>query len=335
MKEYLDKYEIDLENEKYKKVNAWKNAIGLQKVDNLTPSNYLYEIAKKNIEDELSFKEANELLHSYYVNKPDSFNREEEADKVSLRIAELFSNNSFSFSILEFINIHKTLFEGIYDHAGKIREYNISKKEWVLDGKSVSYGNSNNLKELLEYDFNNEKNFKYKGLSNGEFVKHISKFISALWQIHPFSEGNTRTTAVFLIKYLNKMGFNIGNDLFSKNSWYFRIALVRANYSNFLLGVEETTIYLEKFIENLLFNKNNKLSNRELHINFANTSNKLSEKEKEILNILKDNPNITLEQCSIEIKKSLRTTKTIVKNLIDNNYVERCGAKKNGYWKVK
>ena len=131
------------------------------------------------------------------------------------------------------------------------------------------------------------------------------------------------------------MGFNIGNDLFSKNSWYFRNALVRANYSNFLLGVEETTIYLEKFIENLLFNKNNKLSNRELHINFANTSNKLSEKEKEILNILKENPNITLEQCSIEIKKSLRTTKTIVKNLIDNNYVERCGAKKNGYWKVK
>ena len=173
MEEYLDEYEIDLENEKYKKVNAWKNAIGLQKVDNLTPSSYLYEIAKKNIEDELSFKEANELLCSYYVNKPDSFNREEEADKVSLRIAELISNNSFSFSILEFINIHKTLFEGIYDHAGKIREYNISKKEWVLDGKSVSYGNSNNLKELLEYDFNNEKNFKYKGLSNGEFVKHI------------------------------------------------------------------------------------------------------------------------------------------------------------------
>ena len=293
--------------EKYKKVYAWETAIGLQKVDDLKPSEYLYELAERNIEDDLSFEEAHNLLNSYYIEKANDYERTFEADKVSIRIAELISSNSFVFSLMEYLNIHKQLFDGIYEHAGKIRTYNISKKEWVLNGNSVTYGNSYNLINLLEYDFKQEKEFRYSNLTKHEFIKHIAKFISNLWQIHAFGEGNTRTTAVFLIKYLNTKGFEINNDLFAKHSWYFRNALVRANYSNFMLGIDESTKYLEMFLENLLFNTEHILSNKMLHISYKEPSNKqkdLTEIEKQVINILKENQNITIEECSKEINKS-------------------------------
>jgi fido (protein-threonine AMPylation protein) len=324
--------------EKYKKAYAWKTAIGLQKVDNLTPSVYLYEIVRKNIENDLSFEEAHKLIHSYYKEKTIDQNRTEEADKVSVRIAELISSNSFVFSPIEYINIHKYLFEGIYNYAGQIRNYNISKSEWVLDGDSVTYGNSYNLKELLEYDFKQEKEFNYNNITKKEFIKHIAKFISDIWQIHAFGEGNTRTTAVFLIKYLNKKGFDINNDLFEKNSWYFRNALVRANYSNFLLGINETTDYLEMFLENLLFNTNHVISNKMLHISYKENINKdvdLNDIEKEIINILNNNSNITIEECSIKLNKSVRTTKELFKKLKEKNIIERVGSRKTGKWLVK
>ena len=323
--------------EKYKKVYAWETAIGLQKVDDLTPSEYLYEIAERNINDELSFEEAEKFLNSYYLEKPKDYERTEEADKVSIRIAELISSNSFVFSLIEYLNIHKQLFEDIFDHAGQIRNYNISKKEWVLNGSSVTYGNAYNLIDLLEYDFKQEKEFKYSNLTKEEFVKHVAKFISNLWQIHAFSEGNTRTTAVFLIKYLNTKGFDINNDLFAKHSWYFRNALVRANYSNFLLGIDETTEYLEKFLENLLFNTTHVLSNKMLHISYKDSVNMhigLTEIEKEIVNIIKENQNITIEECSKKINKSIRTTKNIFKSLKEKNILKRIGSNKTGYWKV-
>lgn len=332
----FDKYKKE-SPEKYKKVYAWETAIGLQKVDDLTPSEYLYEIAERNINDELSFEEAQNFLNSYYLEKPKDYERTEEADKVSIRIAELISSNSFVFSLIEYINIHKKLFEGIYDHAGQIRTYNISKKEWVLNGNSVAYGNSYNLEDLLEYDFKKEKEFKYSNLTKEEFIKHIANFISNLWQIHAFSEGNTRTTAVFLIKYLNTKGFEINNDLFAKHSWYFRNALVRANYSNFMLGIDESTKYLEMFLENLLFNTEHILSNKMLHILYKESSNKqldLSEIEKKVINIIKENQNITIEECSIKINKSLRTTKNIFKNLKEKNILKRIGSNKTGYWEV-
>ena len=332
----FDKYKKE-SPEKYKKVYAWETAIGLQKVDDLTPSEYLYEIAERNINDELSFEEAQNFLNSYYLEKPKDYERTEEADKVSIRIAELISSNSFVFSLIEYINIHKKLFEGIYDHAGQIRTYNISKKEWVLNGNSVAYGNSYNLVDLLEYDFKKEKEFKYSNLTKEEFIKHIAEFISNLWQIHAFSEGNTRTTAVFLIKYLNTKGFEINNDLFAKHSWYFRNALVRANYSNFMLGIDESTKYLEMFLENLLFNTEHILSNKMLHILYKESSNKqldLTEIEKKVINIIKENQNITIEECSIKINKSLRTTKNIFKNLKEKNILKRIGSKKTGYWEV-
>ena len=192
--------------------------------------------------------------------------RTEEADKVSSRIAEILSETAFSFSPNEYISIHRKLFRGIYKHAGKIRDYNITKKEWVLDGATVMYGSASELRATLEYDFSQEKDFSYKGLSMDEIIHHLAVFVSRLWQIHIFGEGNTRTTAVFFIKYLRTLGFSATNDIFAENAWYFRNALVRANYTNLQKGIHETTEYLEVFLRNLLLNEKNELHNRNLHI---------------------------------------------------------------------
>ena len=198
-----------------------------------------------------------------YILAPD---RTEEADKVSSRIAEILSETAFSFSPNEYISIHRKLFRGIYKHAGKIRDYNITKKEWVLDGATVMYGSASELRATLEYDFSQEKDFSYKGLSMDEIIHHLAVFISRLWQIHIFGEGNTRTTAVFFIKYLRTLGFYATNAIFAENAWYFRNALVRANYTNLQKGIHETTEYLEAFLRNLLLNEKNELHNRNLHI---------------------------------------------------------------------
>ena len=192
--------------------------------------------------------------------------RTEEADKVSSRIAEILSETAFSFSPNEYISIHRKLFQGIYKHAGKIRDYNITKKEWVLDGATVMYGSASELRATLEYDFSQEKDYSYKGLSMDEIIHHLAVFVSRLWQIHIFGEGNTRTTAVFFIKYLRTLGFSATNDIFAENAWYFRNALVRANYTNLQKGIYETTEYLEAFLRNLLLNEKNELHNRDLHI---------------------------------------------------------------------
>ena len=182
---------------------AWQTAVGLQAIDDLQPSQYLIDTAKRNIEGEISLDSASALIHSYYEeNRAHEPERTEEADKVSVRIAQLLSERAFVFSPEQYLSIHKRLFSGIYDHAGKIRDYNISKKEWVLDGDTVLYGGASELRATLEYDFSQERAFSYKGLSIQETIAHIARFISRLWQIHVFGEGNTRTTAVFLIKYL-------------------------------------------------------------------------------------------------------------------------------------
>ncbi len=248
---------------------AWSTAIGLQAVDGLRPSKYLIDTAIQNIEGKITMKEAQMLINSYYeerpVHLPDD-ERTEEADKVSSRIAEILSETAFSFSPNEYISIHRRPFQGMYKEAGKIRDYNITKKEWVLDGATVVYGSALELKATLEYDFSQEKNFSYKGLSMDEIIHHLAVFISRLWQIHIFGEGNTRTTAVFFIKYLRTLGFSATNDIFAENAWYFRNALVRANYTNLQKGIYETTEYLEIFLRNLLLNKKNELHNRNLHI---------------------------------------------------------------------
>ena len=336
--EILDGYSKEKEPTKYYKSYAWKTAIGLQDVDGLEPSEYLIQTANQNINGAISFDEAHELIVSYYKENKKRTERSEEADRVSVRIAQIISEKSFTFSPVELTTIHKRLFEDIYTHAGRIRDYNITKSEWVLNGDTVAYGNAINLRETLEYDLGVEKSFNYKGLSTEEIIPHLARFISNLWQIHIFGEGNTRTTAVFLIKYLGKLGFNVTNDIFAENSWYFRNALVRANYNNRAKGVFETTEYLELFLRNLLLNEENVLSNRELHIGYTGdpeNAEEISERDITIMGILQNNPSITLQEIADTIGKSLRTVKIAIKSLQERDLVERVGGKKNGSWKVK
>ena len=335
--EIFEEYSKEKEPAKYYKSYAWKTAIGLQQVDGLEPSEYLIKTAEQNINGDISFDDAHALISSYYKTSKTKADRTEEADKVSVRIAQIISENSFVFSPVELMTIHKRLFEGIYSHAGRLRDYNITKDEWVLDGDTVTYGNAFNLRETLEYDFGVEKNFNYNGLSTEQIISHIARFISNLWQIHIFGEGNTRTTAVFLIKYLGKLGFNVTNDIFAENSWYFRNALVRANYNNRAKGVFETTKYLELFLRNLLLGEDNILSNREMHINYKEVKSSTEDtvtREQIILEILEKQPKITLQEIADKIGKSLRTVKMSIKALQESGKIERVVGKKEGSWKV-
>ena len=280
-KEYLKESEPDKAHKGY----AWSTAIGLQAVDGLKPSKYLIDTAIQNIEGNITIKEAQGLIDSYYEERLVHFSdddRTEEADKVSSRIVEILSETAFTFSPNEYIAIHRKLFQGIYKHAGKIRDYNITKKEWVLDGATVMYGSASELRATLEYDFSQEKDFSYKGLSMDGIIHHLAVFISRLWQIHIFGEGNTRTTAVFFIKYLRTLGFYATNDIFAENAWYFRNALVRANYTNLQKGIYETTEYLEVFLRNLLLNEKNELHNRNLHISGLLNGGKVDIESKKV-----------------------------------------------------
>ncbi|MCM1161256.1 MAG: Fic family protein [Roseburia sp.] len=263
-KEYIKESEPAKRDKSY----AWHTAIGLQAVDGLKTSDYLVYTAIRNIEGEISFEEANALLQTYYEENPtrDALDRTEEADKVSARIAALISERAFSFTPNEYLSVHRKLFTGIYSHAGCIRDYNITKKEWVLNGETVLYGSATELRTTLDYDFSEEKKFSYKNLSMDEIIHHLALFVSRLWQIHVFGEGNTRATAVFFIKYLRMLGFDVTNDIFAENAWYFRNSLVRANYNDLKNGIHETTEFLEVFLRNLLLNEKHPLHNRALHI---------------------------------------------------------------------
>ena len=280
-KEYLREPEPGKANKGY----AWSTAIGLQAVDGLKPSKYLIDTAILNIEGKITMKEAQSLIDSYYDERSVHLSddeRTEEADKVSSRIAEILSETAFSFSPSEYISIHRKLFQGIYKHAGKFRDYNITKKEWVLDGATVLYGSASELRATLEYDFAQERDFIYKGLSMDEIIHHLAVFISRLWQIHIFGEGNTRTSAVFFIKYLRTLGFFATNDTFAENAWYFKNALVRANYTNLQKGIHETTEYLEVFLRNLLLNEKNELLNRNLHISRLLNEEKVDIRDRKV-----------------------------------------------------
>ena len=248
-------------------IAAWQAGIGLQAVDGLEPSPYLITTARSSIEGEITLDEAQSLVNSYYQQNPQrGLDRTEEADKVATRVAQVLSEDGFVFSAAQYLAIHRRLFAGIYPQAGKIRTYNISKKEWVLGGDTVIYGNAADLMATLEYDLGLEREFSYRGLNATEIIEHLASFVARLWQIHLFDEGNTRTTAVFFIKYLRTLGFTVDNTLFSKHAWYFRNAMVRANYENLTAGVHETNEYLVKFLRNLLLGEENELKNRYLHI---------------------------------------------------------------------
>ena len=296
-KEYIKQSEPGRRDRAY----AWRTAIGLQDVDGLKTSEYLAETAIQNIEGKITIDEAGDLLAAYYEENPE-YGRVEEADKVSQRIAKLLSEKSFSFTSKEYLAIHKKLFQGIYDKAGEIREYNITKKEWILDGAIVTYGSASELEATLEYDISQEKKYSYKGLSMDEIIHHIAVFVAGLWQIHVFGEGNTRTTAVFFIKYLRTLGFDVTNDIFAQNAWYFRNALVRANYNDLVNGVHETTEYLEVFLKNLLLGEKNELHNRTMHI-----SGKFKKPSKQNIDKIKQD----IENANRTLNVSERTKKNI------------------------
>ena len=332
------------EPNKTEKAKVWKTAIGLQKVDGLKPSDYLIATAKQNIEGDITIEEVKQLIDSYYKQQPlkNDENRTEEADKVSARIAEILSEQTFSFSPAEYISIHRRLFQGIYKFAGKIRDYNITKQEWILNGETVLYGSAESLKATLEYDFAQEKKFNYKGLSQQEIIEHIAIFISYLWQIHVFGEGNTRTTAVFLIKYIRTFGFEVDNNLFSEHSFYFRNALVRANYKNYAKNIYSTNEFLLRFFENLLLGETHILRNREMHINFIKPEGdpvKLEDDpvndlvNRSILQHLKQNPKSTYRELADKTGYSTATIKRHIQELKRKGIIERVGSDKTGFWK--
>lgn len=266
----FDEYIRQGEPAKRERAEAWRVAIGLQAVDGLKTSAYLQETARRNIEGDITIDEAKALVNQYYIKKTTHDNgnaNEEEADKVSANISKLLQTDSFTYSVAGLAAIHKAIFEGIFKHAGSFRDYDITKKEWVLRGDTVLYAHWEDLSMTLQYDLDQERQFSYKSLDKNKLVEHVAKFVSGLWQIHPFGEGNTRTTAIFAIKYLRSLGFDVNNDLFEQHSWYFRNALVRANYRNVAKGIEYEPVFLERFFRNLLLGEDNALKNRYMMIN--------------------------------------------------------------------
>ena len=358
----FDSYIRQGEPDKKEKSIAWAIATGLQQVDGLTPSKYLYETARRNIEGEITIAEAKNLIDSYYESKSirtEEDDDKEEADKVSARITELLSEKSFSFAPNQLVSIHERLFKGVFYKvkAGKYRDYNITKKEWVLDGDTVLYANADLISETLKYDFESEKNFDYSKLTPEDAVKHLTRFIANIWQIHPFGEGNTRTTAVFTIKYLKSLGFNVDNEPFEKNSWYFRNALVRANYTNMQKGIYMNTEYLERFFRNLLLGEHNELKNRYTHIRYdeymkthaesvgtkdnvksheshSKITESLTQIQQKILEEISKNKYISQTDLAAQLSITRETINRNMKKLQNQGIIRRIGADKNGHWEI-
>ena len=280
----IEEYLRSTEPDRREKAYAWKTAIGLQQVDGLTPSDYLVKTACRNIEGEITLEESRKLIEGYYKSRPqqvDDPDRVKEADLVSQHIAEILAEPTFSLTPASYVAIHRKLFRGVFSHAGKIRDYNITKSEWVLDHDTVRYESADVIAATLEYEFEKERRFDYRGLSPQDTVAHLVRFIGDVWQIHAFGEGNTRTTSIFAIKYLRKLGFDVTNDVFAENARYFRNALVRANYTNLPRGVHPTPIYLGRFFANLLLGEKNALKSRYLHISLSATTKSLAPEKRE------------------------------------------------------
>ena len=319
---------------KYSSKYLIETGIGLQDVDGLKNSPYFLSQAEKYIKGEISLQQLDKLVNSYYENKQGQDERTIEADIVSNRIAQIISDDSFVFTVGQLISIHKRLFDDVFTHAGKLRDYNFIKREWVLDNRSVIYGDYIELQSTLEYDFEAERNFKYSGLSANGIIEHLATFISNLWQIHPFREGNTRTTAVFFIKYLRSLGYNVTNDVFAKNAWYFRNSLVRANFRFIQKGIENDKSYLVLFLRNLLLGEHNKLKNRDLRINIDKQNNDSASKENRVIELLKGNPHLSVEQLANKSGVSQRTIKSILASLRKEERIKRVNGKRFGYWEV-
>lgn len=347
----LEEYIRQGEPDKAEKSEAWQTAIGLQAVDGLKTSEYLLNTAKSHIEGEIDIDEAEKRIRTYYEesrNRHEIEERTKEADIVSARIAKLLGEKTFQFSPAEWLSVHRRLFKDVFHHAGEIRTYNITKKEWILKGDTVTYAAWDSIRETLDYDFNTEKQFSYEGLSLAESVKHLAKFTSDIWQIHPFCEGNTRATAVFIIKYMKTFGFNVNNDAFENHSWYFRNALVRANYNDWKNGVHATIKFLEQFFSNLLIGTEYELKNRYMHLDYVEESQSVNPKvpkcqfdtlectleELSILKLVMENNSIKQNEIVRRTGKSLSTVKRIMQSLQKKQYIRRINGKRYGLWEV-
>ena len=366
----FDEYLRQGEPTQQEAASNWKTAIGLQAVDGLQPSAYLIDVAKRNIEGEITIDETRKLIDSYYQSKTartPKEEEEEEADKVSANIAKILSTKTFAFNTNGYVSLHRRIFEGVFKHAGEIRQYDISKKEWVLEGDSVSYLNWEDLRRALDWDIEQEKNFQYKDLSDDEKIEHIAKFVSGIWQIHAFREGNTRTTAIFTIQYLRSLGYEVNNEMFAKHSWYFRNALVRANYRNINKDIEYSPIYLVRFFRNLLLGESWVLKNRYLHINPTDewkvqprlatpqvphtphqkvdrkggqktekVGRKGGQKTKDsILSLIASDPFVTTNEMSKRLKINRSAISKHIKKLKEDHIIERIGPDKGGKWIIK
>ena len=366
----FDEYLRQGEPSQKESAENWKTAIGLQAVDGLQPSAYLIDVAKRNIEGKISLDETRKLIDSYYQSKTVRTPKdedEEEADKVSANIAKILASKTFAFNTNGYVSLHRRIFEGVFKHAGEIRQYDIAKKEWVLEGDSVNYLNWEDLRRALDWDIEQEKNFSYKGLTDDEKIEHIAKFISGIWQIHAFREGNTRTTAIFTIQYLRSLGYEVNNEMFAKHSWYFRNALVRANYRNINKDIEYSPIYLVRFFRNLLLGESWVLKNRYLHIDPTDewkvqprlatpqvphtphqkvdrkggqktekVGRKGGQKTKEsILSLIASDPFVTTNEMSKRLKINRSAISKHIKKLKEDHIIERIGPDKGGKWLIK
>lgn len=365
----FDEYIRQREPEAAASAEQWKTAIGLQAVDGLKTSRYLIDTARRNIEGEITMDEVQELLRSYYASaeKRDKTEDDEEADKAAANIKRILSTCTLAFNTNGYIATHRRIFEGVMKHAGELRKYDITKKEWVLKGDTVNYLNWEDLRRALDYDIQQEKAFSYRGLSSEEKVSHLCHFTASLWQIHAFCEGNTRTTAVFLIQYLRSIGYKVNNDLFARHSWYFRNALVRANYKNSTLGIDYDYSFLELFFRNLLLGEQHELKNRYLIIDASDNWNisatngqqkpaeklgddfedllerlgnkakklgkRLGKNRVKILRLIHEDPTISTVQMAEKIEIS---TTAIDKNLrqMRDIFIRHVGPSNGGHWEV-
>ena len=346
----FDEYIIHGEPGQKEKADAWQTAIGLQDVDGLKVSTYLLDTARQHIEGDISIDEARTRIKAYYETKSGHDTVDEEGDKASVNIAKILNEPSFAFSLVGLTSIHRRIFEGVFKFAGQLRQVELSKKEWVLGGNaSVSYQPAIDLREAIEYDISREKEFDYSNRPMTEVIKHLSQFVADLWQIHPFREGNTRTTAVFLIKYLRSMGIPATNDMFKEHSWYFRNALVRASYKG--LNVAPTTEFVERFLRNVILGEKNELRNRDMLVgvslptpivqSITSTTSKsqfdtlnCTLEELAVLKTIEGNPRITQTEIAKSIKKSASTVKRITSTLVEKGIIIRRNGRRNGWWEI-
>ena len=342
------------------RADAWATAIGLQKVDGLSVSRYLVETAKEHIEGRITQAQARRRIRDYYSAKDERHRPDpelQEPDTVSERIAAVINDGGFAFTPEYFISLHAKLFRGVLPSAGKLRTRNIRKHEWVLKDDSITYGDKATLKASLIRDFADEREYDYGGKSPAKTIPHFSRFIAQIWQVHPFGEGNTRTTAVFAIKYLRSLGYSVTNNMFKENSWYFRNALVRANYADYARGVKREWSYLEAFFRNLLLGEKNELKSRYLLIGIDRPPPKFdggdvvkvvrkSGKKKavrksgkkmveRVWELLRDQPQLTFVGMVAALGITRSTIQKHIVNLKAAGRLRRIGPDKGGHWEVE